>query len=320
MNDQYGRTINYMRISITDRCNLRCRYCMPEGCLKVSHQDILTYEEILVIVKAALKLGIDRFKITGGEPLVRPNCAYLIQSIKELPGVKEVTMTSNGIALKKYLPELMAAGLDAINISLDTLDAKRFYEITGGGDLYMTLEGIEAARKAGLKVKLNCLLMKDFNEDELFSLTTYGLSRGIDVRWIEMMPLGTGRNYRGIANQEILKRLKTIYPDLVLDQQVHGNGPAVYYHQPGMKAGIGLISAIHGNFCDQCNRIRLTAQGFLKPCLYFPETINVKHYLNHEDRLAQVLADVIFRKPQAHRFNKEDGVAREEHYMVQIGG
>lgn len=265
-----------MRISITDRCDLRCRYCMPpEGIEKISMDRILTYEEILRICRAAAELGIRAFKVTGGEPLVRKGCPDLIRRMKAIPGVEQVTLTTNGQQLERFLGELADAGTDGINISLDSLRQDRFREVTGGGDLTLTQRAIYLAAKSGIPTKVNCLLQKDFNEDELEDFAALAFSLGIPVRFIEIMPVGFGRPDTGLSNETVLSRLKQCYPGLTPDASPKGNGPAVYYSLPGRPGAIGLISAMHHRFCGDCNRVRLTARGELKPCLCFEESTDL---------------------------------------------
>lgn len=324
MNDMYGRKINYMRVSITDRCDLRCRYCMPEGCDKVSMSQILTYEEILRICRAASGLGIDRIKITGGEPFVRLGCTGLIKEIKAVDGIKEVTVTTNGQTLERYIDELRDAGIDGINISLDTLDPERFTYITGRGVLEKTLKGIELAAASGIKTKINCLPQKGFNEDELEQIAGMAFRYGIDVRFIEMMPVGLADADTGIPSEEILHRLKEKWFDLTPDGRTHGNGPAVYYNRPGEKGAVGFISAMHGKFCAECNRVRLTAQGQLKPCLSYDTGTDIVPALKgSDDELRETLRAAIYMKPAEHCFEtvKERAEEHVEHrLMSQIGG
>ena len=197
MLDQYGRSIDYMRVSITDRCNLRCRYCMPEGVELLPMKDILTYEEIREICSEAARLGIRKLKITGGEPLVRLGCADLIRELKAIEGIEQVTMTTNGVLLGRYLPELIRAGLDAVNISLDTLDRDRYAAITGRDELVSVLESVDAALASPLRVKINAVLQKGVNDDEWFSLAELARGRALDVRFIEIMPIGFGLQIEG---------------------------------------------------------------------------------------------------------------------------
>ena len=323
MVDKYGRKIEYMRVSITDRCDLRCRYCMPEGCEKVSMSQILTYEEIVRICKASSELGISRIKITGGEPFVRLGCTDLIKEIKALDGIEEVTVTTNGQTLERYIGELKNIGIDGINISLDTLDPERFEYITGRGKLDKTLKAVELAAESGIKTKINTLLQKDFNEDELSDIASLAFRYGIDVRFIEMMPVGAADAGAGLSNPEVLRSLKEIWPDLEPDESIHGNGPAVYYKRPGVKGGIGLISAMHGKFCRYCNRVRLTSQGQLKPCLSYDTGTDLMPFLKGKDaELKEAIRKAIYGKPEAHCFGDSDssGAHAEHRLMSQIGG
>ena len=320
MKDQYGRIIDYMRISITDRCNLRCRYCMPEGVELVPMKNILSYEEIEMVCQAAAKAGIRKFKITGGEPLVRLGSPELIGKIKKIPGVEQVTMTTNGVLLSKYLPELLKNGLDAVNISLDTLDRERYQVITGRDELFRVLESVDQAVDAGIPVKINSVLQKGMNEDEFLALARLTLEKKLDVRFIEMMPIGLGKKFETIYNEDILEELKKQYPDIQEDRQIHGNGPAVYETMEGYKGMIGWIEALHGKFCDTCNRIRLTSIGGIKPCLYYEEAGNLRDLLRKaetsDEEIKQVLKEIIYRKPQAHHFEEMPSNSK----MYTIGG
>ena len=266
MKDQYGRQINYMRVSVTDRCNLRCIYCMPEeGIKQVSHQDILTYDEIVQIVNAAAAVGITRIKLTGGEPLVRKNLAGLVEALRAVPGIEEVTVTTNGILLKEQIGKLAKAGISAVNISVDSLDPDMYASIARKDALAAVLEGMEAAVSCpGLKVKINCVPLKGLNEEEWVRLAQIARERPIDVRFIEMMPMGLGRDFQGSSQKEVLERLReTFGPEQYLDGNF-GNGPATYVHFNGFAGKIGFISALSHKFCSECNRIRMTAEGFFK--------------------------------------------------------
>lgn len=327
MLDQYGRNINYMRISITDRCDLRCRYCMPaEGIEKVAMSHILTYEEILRVCRAAAELGISRFKVTGGEPLVRKGCTSLVREIKNLRGVEQVTLTTNGQQLAGAIEDLVQAGVDGLNISLDSLREDRYRFITGGGDLGKTLQAIERSVGSGIKTKINCLLQKQFNEDEIIEFAELAFGKGIDVRFIEIMPVGFGKPETGISNDEVLAVLRSAYPDLIEDRTVHGNGPAVYYRRPGKDGAIGLISAMHHSFCESCNRIRLTSQGLVKPCLCYEEGVDLRPALeagaadpqSQDAALRKALEEAIRTKPLGHTFH--DRASVETKAMSQIGG
>lgn len=325
MKDRYGRTIDYMRISITDRCNLRCRYCMPQGIKLVPMENILTFEEIEQICRAAAKVGICKLKITGGEPLVRLGCPSLIRSLKKIPGIAQVTMTTNGVLLSKYMDELVESGLDAVNISLDTLDEKRYQEITGRDELKAVLESISLAVEGGLNVKINSVLQKGSNDQEWKKLIQFTMNDPVDVRFIEMMPIGYGRRFETVYNEEVLEQLYMSYPRLEKDEKVHGNGPAVYYKLPGAKGSIGFISAMHGKFCSQCNRLRLTSQGMLKPCLCYEDHVDLAGILKTPDhgqltaRLSEAIQTAVHMKPEGHKFEDVDEVT-EHKRMVEIGG
>ena len=320
MKDGFGRSIDYMRISVTDRCDLRCRYCMPEeGIKKVDKSRILTYEEILRICRAAIDLGIDKFKITGGEPLVRYDLMKLLRGMKELEGLKEVTMTTNGQLLESYIDELADIGIDGINISLDSLRTDRYRDITRVGDVSKTLKAIDLSIEKGIKTKLNTLLQRGINDDEIADLTGFALDKGIDIRFIELMPIGIANAENGISNEETLHCIKDLYPEITEDNTKHGNGPAVYYKVPGKDGGIGIISAVHGRFCENCNRIRLTSMGYIKPCLCYEDGIFIRPYLEKSDEeLRHAFEEVIKFKPAGHCFS--DAKAVDHHAMAQIGG
>lgn len=327
MKDNYGRSIDYMRISITDRCNLRCKYCMPHGICQVSMDEILSYEEIELICRAAVKIGITKFKITGGEPLVRLGCPALIGRIKKIPGVSQVTLTTNGVLLSHYIDELLENGLDAVNISLDTLDKETYREITGFDELGRVRESIDLAVKKGLPVKINSVLQKGVNEKEWKQLAKLARTKKTDVRFIEMMPIGYGKNRKAVSGEELRKMFEEAYPDMEKDITVHGNGPAVYYKIPGFSGSVGFISAIHGKFCESCNRIRLTSTGELKPCLCYGESVNIKKVLRSQEKsekilvekLTEVFKETIQKKPKEHCFESAKMIT-EEKQMVQIGG
>lgn len=324
MRDSYGREITYMRISITDRCNLRCRYCMPEGVKWLPAERILRAPEIGLICREAAALGIDRFKITGGEPLVRRDCPELIRSIKAIPGVRQVTMTTNGILLGDCLEQLKDAGLDAVNVSLDTLRADTYREITGFAGLDRVLDSIRRAVGQGFPVKINVVLQQGVNEAEWRSLAELAKKYPVDVRFIEMMPIGSGRKSGGISNTRLLAAVKKIYEaegSVLPDEGEPGNGPAVYYRVPGFRGRIGFISAIHGKFCDKCNRIRLTAEGEIKPCLCFGKSVSVREAARRGDAEAvrSRLREAVESKPEMHCFEIQEEVT-EEKKMSQIGG
>lgn len=320
MKDYLGREIEYMRISITDRCNLRCKYCMPVPIEKVAMEELLTYNEITDICKIAAELGIKYIKITGGEPLVRKRCAMLIEMIKAIPGIEKVTLTTNGVLLKEEINALTAAGLDAVNISLDTTKADLFKDITGFDKFEQVFEGIEAALEKNLRVKINSVLMNDMNAEEWHDLVLLAKKYPIDVRFIEMMPIGHGKDNKGISNDWLKCKLDEKYA-MVKDNRKHGFGPAEYYNIEGFKGSIGFISAIHGKFCKNCNRIRLTSTGFLKPCLCFGEGIELKPILRNGSmaEVKEAIEKVILNKPSEHCFENDKKIT-ETKEMVGIGG
>ena len=252
MIDRYGRTIDYLRISVTDRCNLRCRYCMPEGIESVPMRQILTFEEIRSVVQAAAANGIRHIKLTGGEPLVRKGLPDLVRILKAVDGIEKVTLTTNGVLLGLYLPELIGAGLDAVNISLDTTDRQKYKELTGSDELNTVMSAIHIANELDIRVKVNAVSL-DLGEANIRNLIEIARQDPIDVRFIEMMPIGFGKNFETVNHRDLFKKLETMYSGIMIDEREHGFGPAVYYKIPGYLGSIGLISAIHGKFCSTCN-------------------------------------------------------------------
>ena len=323
MLDRYGRVINYLRISVTDRCNLRCCYCMPEGVQDVGLKNILTFEEIWEIVRTGVSLGITHIRITGGEPLVRKGCVDLIRGIREIPGVETITMTTNGVLLGNYGKQLKKAGVDGVNISLDTLDPEEFYKITGKRELQEVLAGIRAAKTAGLPVKLNAVNRKELDP---IPLVRYAQEENLPLRFIEMMPVGYGKKYVGRSNEELRETLEAVCgkAECMTNREElsrMGSGPAVYFQFSDLKVPVGFISAIHGKFCDTCNRVRLTAEGYLKLCLCYDEGEDLRRVLREgeKENLRTIMEQTIFRKPAAHCF-EHPAEMTETHEMVKIGG
>lgn len=323
MLDRYGRVINYLRISVTDRCNLRCCYCMPEGVQDVGMKNILTFEEIWEIVRTGVSLGITHIRITGGEPLVRKGYVDLIRGIREIPGVETITMTTNGVLLGNYGKQLKEAGVDGVNISLDTLDPEEFYKITGKRELQEVLAGIRAVKTAGLPVKLNAVNRKELDP---IPLVRYAQEENLPLRFIEMMPVGYGKKYMGRSNEELRETLEAVCgkAECMTNREElsrMGSGPAVYYQFSDLKVPVGFISAIHGKFCDTCNRVRLTAEGYLKLCLCYDEGEDLRRVLREgeKENLRTIMEQTIFRKPAAHCF-EHPAEMTETHEMVKIGG
>lgn len=328
MKDRFGREIDYLRISVTDRCNLRCRYCMPqEGVSSVGHENILRFDEILQLVKIFCAKGIKNVRITGGEPLVRRNVTQLVREIKQLGEIEKLSMTTNAVLLSEYLEELQAAGLDAVNISLDTINPERYRFLTGG-ELAPVLEAIEACSAyAELKVKLNCVLLADTSQEDILNIAALAREHSIDVRFIEAMPIGLGKGMQGMKQDEVIAELESVYGAAVPCGEKRGQGPAVYYSFPDFIGKIGFISPISHSFCASCNRIRLTADGFLKPCLQYAEGKDLKAAIRggmSTEALTALIEECIYAKPQGHCFAEANtarcGICEEQRFMSGIGG
>jgi cyclic pyranopterin phosphate synthase len=314
MLDQYGREISYLRLSVTDLCNLRCVYCMPEkGVEKLRHQDILTVEEIGEIVSAAAALGIRKVRLTGGEPLVRRGILDICRLVAATEGIEETCLTTNGILLPKFAADLRAMGVTRLNISLDTLDPARYTELTRGGDLADALRGLDAARDAGFgRIKINTVLIGGVNDGETRRIVE--LTRGGDthVRFIELMPIGESADWaseRFLENSAVLRAV----PELVA---AGSDGVARLYKLPGAVGTVGLISPISSHFCPDCNRIRVTSDGKLKPCLHSADEIPLRGL--HGDELLEAMRNGLFSKPQRH-FIDEAGSGSLRN-MNEIGG
>ena len=324
--DNFNRPISYLRISVTDRCNLRCVYCMPpEGVPWRSHEEILRYEEIELIVRAAASLGISKVRLTGGEPLVRLGFVELVRMLARIPGIDDLAMTTNGTLLARYAAELAQAGLKRVNVSLDTLQPERFRQITRWGDLAPVFEGIAAAREAGLvPLKVNTVVVRGLNDDEVVDFARLTLEGDWHVRFIELMPLGANTAWAGdgyVSIGEVRRRIGDALGELVPAKVGVGNGPARYYRLPGAVGTIGFISPISEHFCYQCNRLRLTADGRLRPCLLSDYEIDLRTPLRLGGGLTEVrelLLRSIGAKPQGHRL--DESIAPRERAMSEIGG
>lgn len=323
MIDQYGRRIDYLRVSVTDRCNLRCVYCMPEkGIELASHNDILTYDEILRLVRIMAELGIRKVRLTGGEPLVRLNIAELIARIKDLEGIEKVVMTTNGVLLKEQIGELLSSGLDGVNISLDTLNEDSFQEISRRTGLFKVLDGIKVAEKLGLNMKINCVPTKE-NLDQIPDLINMFSQKGnIPIRFIELMPIGQGRRMQGVSQRELLDFIEKEYGAYEFLPVKDLDGPAKYIRVEGLRGKIGFISAISNCFCESCNRLRLSSKGFLKTCLQYNSGISLKEVLDRPDsEIRELILTTVLKKPKDHKFkNVHTFENREEKGMSQIGG
>ena len=323
VSDSFSRPINYLRISITDRCNLRCLYCMPpEGVDLLPRREMLTYEELVSIVRVAAGLGISKVRITGGEPLVRAGVVGFVGLLSEIAGSDDLSLTTNGLLLARYARGLRRAGLNRVNVSLDTLRPERFTTIARGGALADVLRGIHTAQDIGLvPVKLNMVVMRGINDDELLEFAQLTLERDWHVRFIEMMPVGH-RDFHGefVSSVEVKERVSVLG---ALEPQGRGvgNGPAKYYRLPGALGTIGFITPISECFCAECNRLRLTAEGGLRPCLLDSSEVDLRTPLRSgatPDELRAIITKTIFAKPEQHQLAQEHIPTGKR--MSQIGG
>lgn len=326
MKDNCGREINYMRISVTDKCNLKCRFCMPDGGIKfLAEEKILSFDEIKEIIKSVIPLGICNFKITGGEPLIRKGITKFIADIKSMDKVNSVTLTTNGILLRHMAKELAQSKIDGINVSLTSLDPKEYEFVTGSNKLNSVLEGINKALEYGIDTKINCLPLININEDNIEKVAVLAKNSKLDVRFIEMMPIGRGASFETISNEVIKKRLENKYGVSLPCVSIKGNGPAVYYKFPEFSGNIGFISAKSHSFCSKCNRVRLTADGYLKLCLNYDYGISLKELIRQgisREQLTEKIKEEIYKKPKHHSFN-ESNINESNintRFMAQIGG
>lgn len=313
MKDRFGRNITYLRISVTDLCNLRCKYCMPESGVKsLCHSDILSIEEIVEIVKVASKNGIKKIRLTGGEPLVRRGFINLCKQISEINEIEDIAITTNGVHLKDMADELFENKVRRINFSLDTLIKEKYNDITRRNDFDKTMESLFYAIKKGFKVKINVVLIGGFNDDEIQDFVNLANDYDLEVRFIELMQIGETANWskdKFVSNKIVLEKV----PELEFDGV---SGVAKIYKIKGQKGRIGLISPISCSFCEDCNRIRLTSDGKLKPCLHSKDEINLKGLSGEE--LEEVFKRGIFEKPEKHHL--EDGKSESARDMNKIGG
>ena len=325
MFDRYQRDIHYLRLSVTDLCNLRCRYCMPDGVEKLEREAVLSHEEFLRLAALFAQCGIDTVRVTGGEPLVRKNVAQLVAGLKATPGIRRVTLTTNAVLLAEQLPALLDAGLDSVNISLDTLCPEVFRQITARDDFAAVQAGLQAALESGLPVKLNCVPQAGVNEAELETLAALAQDHALQVRFIEMMPIGYGAAMPCISGPALRERFARRWPELAplspAQEHALGDGPAVYYTVPGWQGSIGFIAAVHGKFCASCNRVRLTSQGFLRPCLASETGCDLRALLRSgadDAQLLDAIRETIWAKPREHHFNDNSMPATRG--MYRIGG
>ncbi|MDP2949293.1 MAG: GTP 3',8-cyclase MoaA [Chloroflexota bacterium] len=331
--DPFQRSISYLRVSVTDRCNLRCVYCMPEqGIPFVPRQEILSLEEVARVVRVAAGMGLRRVRLTGGEPLVRNGIAKLVRWIAETPGIEDISLTTNAMVLASYAHELAAAGLKRVNVSLDTLRPERFRQITRYGDLAAVREGIAAARDAGLApIKLNVVVMREVNDDEVADIARTTLTEDWEVRFIELMPFmdeqetcikDTSLVLGFVPTQDVRRQIEEALGPLEAAQTTTGGGPASYYRLPGARGLIGFISPLtESQFCATCNRMRLTAEGKIRPCLLTDHEVDLRQTLrsggSDDDLRARILL-ALNTKPDAHHL--WDGNRPRQRKMIQIGG
>ncbi|TCT16729.1 cyclic pyranopterin monophosphate synthase subunit MoaA [Natranaerovirga pectinivora] len=321
MKDSYGREINYLRVSITNRCNLKCRYCVPEGeIFQEKESNLLTLDEMYCIIKAFTKVGINKVRITGGEPLIRPGIIEFVEKISKLEGIKDLAMTTNGILLKKYAKDLKETGLSRLNISLDTLNAQDYTSITGGGQLEKVLDGIKEARAVGLgPIKINTVLIKGFNDHMIEEFVEWSIKEKVELRFIELMPIGHGISWakeKFISAETVLKTV----PDLREINSTDKSSPAQYYELSDGKGKIGLIKPVSCKFCNHCNRIRVTSQGDIKFCLLNNDKVNIKDILRNSTeirRIEDIIEYSIMEKPEFHQLENNQYMKTN---MYNIGG
>lgn len=316
MTDGYGRKIDYMRISLTDNCNLRCSYCMPEG--KISDIHYLPVETVLKCAESAVCIGITNFRLTGGEPLIYPDIEKLITKMRNVSGVNFIGITTNGVFLSEKADVLKMAGTDSINVSLDTVDSDEFRKITGRNCLKNVIDGIDAALDSRIKLKINTVLR---SEVDVLKMTEFANDKNIDIRFIELMPVGIGEKNDIIPRKAVIEKLEKKYGKVCGVSKMHDeNGPAEYYAFRKLGVRVGLIQAVHGKFCDRCNRIRITSDACLKPCLADSRIIDLKEALDiGKDELTKIMKKAIYEKPKSHHF--EDILCEKEtKTMNMIGG
>ena len=316
--DNFNRLIDYMRISITDRCNLRCVYCMPSGGVKfLDHGEILRYEEITRVLRVAVNAGVSKVRITGGEPLMRKNVTGLVKMIKGIEGIHQLSMTTNGILLERFAEELAESGLDRVNISLDSLKPERYREITRGGDIEAVLRGIEAAERAGLTpIKINMVPIRGLNDDEIIEFAKMTFTAPYQVRFIEFMPFveeGHWNGERFISTGEIQSRVEQA--GAIIPEKMKKSGPAHYFRLDGAAGIVGFISPISSHFCDECNRLRLTADGKLRPCLFSETEIDLRPALRSggaDEEIRRLIELSITVKPKGHSMRMENAFPSQD--------
>lgn len=324
--DRHGRRITYIRLSVTDRCDFRCSYCMPMHVEFLPKREVLTLEECLRVVRAFALLGVDKVRITGGEPLVRRDLCWLLERASSVPGVRELAITTNGSQLSRMAREIRAAGVDRVNISLDTLDPEKFRRLTRVGDLPKVLAGIDAALEAGFGgVKLNTVMMRGFNDGELADLARFAVGRGMDISYIEEMPLGDVGHSRARTYLGSDEALATLREEFGLEEtEITTGGPARYWRVAGTGSKVGFISPHSHNFCASCNRVRISCRGELFPCLGQNESVDLKPALrvsrDSAERLRERIAEAMEIKPKGHEFDLAEAAPKVVRFMSHTGG
>jgi cyclic pyranopterin phosphate synthase len=322
--DSFGRKINYLRLSVTDRCNLRCIYCMPaEGVHKLRHQDILSYEELMLLAETAVGLGIEKIRITGGEPLVRKGILGFLTKLSQIPHLRQLVLTTNGMLLPEMAEGLRKAGVQRLNISLDSLRPDTFVRITRCGDLERVLAGVRAAEEAGFPVKLNMVVMAGINDDEVVDFAGLTLDKPYTVRFIEYMPTVKNPDWRSLVvpGEEIIRRIAGAYRVRPLDREDYLSGPSRNYQIEGAVGALGIITPISSHFCRECNRIRVTSSGMARGCLFDNEEYDLRTIVRNRDRaaLAEALREIVGRKGGKGFMSREDS-ARKPFDMSKVGG
>ena len=319
MKDSFNRNISYARVSITDRCNLRCKYCIPDDVSYIPCEDILRYEEILRLCGILASMGVNTIRVTGGEPLVRQDCMQLLENLMDMPGIKHVGLTTNATLLKPYVKKLADLKSVSINISLDTLSNEGYAKLTGQDKLDDVLSSIEELSKYGIKTKVNCVPIKGVNDDQIIPLAEIAKNNKINVRFIELMPSKLNVGMKGISTDEILNKILQKYTDLQPVSEALGFGPAKYYKSDGLKGRIGVISALSHNFCEECNRLRVTSQGFLRLCLHHTNGFDLRKLLRSgstDEEIKLEIVNAVNNKPEKHFLQTETNLEA----MSSIGG
>jgi cyclic pyranopterin phosphate synthase len=327
LTDRYQRPIDYLRVSITDRCDLRCIYCTPlGGGPKLAHDDILSYEEFLHLIQVAVDMGITKVRLTGGEPLVRKGVIDFCSRLAGLPGLQSLSLTTNGVMLEELAQDVYNAGIRRINISLDTLQPQKFLRITRRDEFHRVWRGIQAAENVGFNpIKINVVVMRGINDDEVLDLAKLTLDRSYHIRFIEFMGFNNDSNWlhqHYVSADEILANLRTLAPLEQITSR-HTNGPACHFHWPDAKGIVGIISPISHHFCPSCNRIRLTADGKLRNCLFSDQEVDIKSSLRQgatDAELSQILRNSIDNKPEKHSLQSDVFRKCQSRPMVAIGG